>query len=269
VKRRILHHYQQGLRPPTIYKLLKQEKINTTRAGIAKFINKFERTGLIARTPGSGRPTKITEEMRAFVEERMREDDETTAIQLHALLKSKGYQISTKTILRCRTELGWTFRGSVYCQLIREPNKAKRLDWAQQYLNDNFDNVIWSDECSVQLETHKRFCCRKRGEPPKLKPRYKIYINIRTHVITIIFSIFRAKHPVKVHVWAGISRRGKTGVCIFEGTMDATLYIKILEKTLIPFVESVYPNSHRLMAAICTSDPSTLYIAYMFKSFGK
>ena len=81
VKRQILHHYQQGLRPPAMYKLLKQEKINTTCAGIAKFINKFERTGLIARTPGSGRPNKITEEMRA-----MKEDDKTTAIQLHALM---------------------------------------------------------------------------------------------------------------------------------------------------------------------------------------
>ena len=149
--------------------MLKEEKIDTTRVGIAKFIDKFERTGSIARTPGSGRPTKMTEEMKAIVEERMREDDETIALQL---LNSKGYQISTKTILRCRAELGWTFRGSAYCQLIREPNKAKRLDWAQQYLNDNFDNVIWSDECSVQLETHKRYCCRKQGEPPKLKPRY-------------------------------------------------------------------------------------------------
>ena len=133
VKGRILYYYRQGHRPPAIRKLLKEEKIDTTRVGIAKFIDKFERTGSIARTPGSGRPTKMTEEMKAIVEERMREDDETTALQLHALLNSKGYQISTKTILCCRAELGWTFRGSAYCQLIQEPNKAKRLDWAQQY----------------------------------------------------------------------------------------------------------------------------------------
>ena len=25
------------------------------------------------------------------------------------------------------------------------------------------------------------------------------------------------KHPLKVHVWAGISRSGATGICIFEG----------------------------------------------------
>ena len=46
----------------------------------------------------------------------------------------------------------------------------------------------------------------------------------------------RAKHPAKVHVWAGISKRGPTSICIFEGKMNAPLYIEILEKTLLPFL---------------------------------
>ena len=70
VKRQILYYYQQGHRLPAICKLLKEEeKIDTTCVGIAKFIDKFEWTGLIAYTPGSGRPMKITEEMMAIVEE--------------------------------------------------------------------------------------------------------------------------------------------------------------------------------------------------------
>ena len=31
-----------------------------------------------------------------------------------------------------------------------------------------FDNVI-SDECTMQLMTHRRFSCRKAGEPKKKK----------------------------------------------------------------------------------------------------
>ena len=84
----------------------------------------------------------------------MRADDETTAHQLRALLQSKGYPLSLRTILRCRTSLGWTFRGSSYCQLIREANKEKRLAWAQRYSGEaegGFENVIWTDECTVQL----------------------------------------------------------------------------------------------------------------------
>ena len=101
----------------------------------------------------------------------MQLDDETMAIQLHQLLISQGYNISKRTVLHCRTSLGWTFRGSVYFQLIRDANKAKRLDFAQKYVEEatsatGFEDIMWTDECSVQLETYRRFCCRKHGEPP-------------------------------------------------------------------------------------------------------
>ena len=102
----------------------------------------------------------------------MRINDETTAYQLHGMLTEKGYSISFRTILRCRTAFGWTFRGSAYCQLIREANKQERLQWAQQHLGQSFEDVIWTDESTIQLESHRRFACRKRGEAPRPKPRY-------------------------------------------------------------------------------------------------
>ena len=52
---------------------------------------------------------------------------------------------------------------------------------------------------------------------------------------------------MKVHVWVGISRKGATQVCIFEGTMDRFLYVEILKQSLLPFSESTYPASHRFM----------------------
>jgi len=92
--------------------------------------------------------TKVTAEVRQIV------DDETTASQLYVLLSGMGYHLNLRTILRCRTLLGWTFRGSAYCQLIREPNKLKRLKFAREHQNDDFANVVFTDECSVQLESH-------------------------------------------------------------------------------------------------------------------
>ena len=56
----------------------------------------------------------------------------------------------------------------------------------------------------------------------------------------------RAKHPVKVHVWAGISLKGATQVCIFDGIMDADLYINILQQTLLPFICANFQD-HRFM----------------------
>ena len=52
---------------------------------------------------------------------------------------------------------------------------------------------------------------------------------------------------MKVHVWAGISLRGATSICIFEGKMNAELYGNILQQALIPFINQVYPSGHKLM----------------------
>ena len=158
----------------------------------------------------------------------MRLNDETTAMQLYDILIRHGISISLRTVLRSRQQLGWTFRGSAYCQLIRDANKAKRLVWARQHINDDFANVIWTDEASVQLETHRKRCYRKTGECPKPKPR--------------------AKHPVKVHVWAGISKDGATEICIFTGIMDAEFYVRILQQCLLPFLQRNFAGKeHRFM----------------------
>ena len=48
-------------------------------------------------------------------------------------------------------------------------------------------------------------------------------------------------------MWAGISLKGPTKIVIFEGMMDAALYVEILETGLLPFLEEKLPLGHRLM----------------------
>ena len=103
-----------------------------------------------------GKTNEGDSRVKAIVEAQMRQDDETTAFQLHKLLVENGCNISRRMILRCWCDLGWTFRGSSYCQLIRHANKVKRLEWAKKYKDDNFENMVWTDECTVQLESHQR-----------------------------------------------------------------------------------------------------------------
>ena len=105
-KQRIIYWFNQGLKAPSIAKALEEERLSCSRCGIAKFLKVYQATGSIARQPGSGRPSKITAEIKRIVEGQMRLDDETTVYQLHRLLTEKGYSISLRTILWCRTALG-------------------------------------------------------------------------------------------------------------------------------------------------------------------
>lgn len=229
-KQRILSLHWRGYTVSEIVEyLILEDEIKSTKQGVRQFLKRYQLYKTIARKTGSGLPPKLSPALQQLIEDAMKRDDESTATQLQAMLASRAIYVSLATIVRNRVQLGWTYRGSAYCQLIRQQNKDKRLDWASTYINDEFTNVIWSDESSVQLETHKRFCYRKEGQRPRPKPR--------------------PKHPVKVHVWAGISKHGATEVCIFEGIMDASLYCEILDKTLMPFIQEKFPSPtvHRFM----------------------
>ena len=100
-KQRILYLYYKGYRPPTIKKMLDKENLKCSRFGVYKFLKLYNATRSIGRRVGSGRPSKITAEIKQLVEQQMRIDDETTAYQLHRMLTEKGYSISLHTILRC------------------------------------------------------------------------------------------------------------------------------------------------------------------------
>ena len=109
---------------------------------------------------------------------------------------------------------------------------------------EEFKNVIFADESSVQLEQHSMQCFRKRLQPRHLKQR--------------------AKHPVKIHIWGGISAKGATRVIMFTGTMNAVRLGTILEAGLLPFIAENFSRGHRLFH---DNDPkhSSYYIEDFFK----
>ena len=82
---------------------------------------------------------------------------------------------------------------------------------------EKFNDVIFTDKCTFQLECHRRYCFRKNKMPRKLK--------------------FKRKHPPKMYVWAGISKRGATKIVMFSRIMIATRYFDILSASLVPFLK--------------------------------
>ena len=66
--------------------------------------------------------------------------------------------------------------------------------------------------------------------------------------LVLTFMTILCKHPVKVHVWAGIGWHGATDICIFDGIMDAAMYVRILQVALLPTLQCPeYEKGHRFM----------------------
>ena len=79
--------------------------------------------------------------VKVLVEQRMRHNDETTAVQLHALLLHHGHTMTLKAVLRCRAALGWTFRGSVnHSSLFYSAKNCFVIVFGEK----RYDNVILS-----------------------------------------------------------------------------------------------------------------------------
>lgn len=222
---RLLLLIKKGFRIKTIIHCLKKEGISVSRATVWRFKKHVRTTSSIMPLLRSGRKSKLVNHY-ALLESLMNENDELTAAQIKNILENDyGVKVTKSTIRLTRRLLGWTYRRPAYCQTIRMNNIDKRLAWAEANLSNDFHDVIWTDETTVQLETHKRLCSRKKGFTPKLKPR--------------------AKHPTKVHVWGGISWNGATAVCIFSGILNAQRYVEILQRSLLPSLRNMYPYHHR------------------------
>ena len=225
-------HLQSKGSASNILKLLAIERIYTTKQTVLNTLARWKETGSCEDRPKSGRVTKIPKVHYKYIDDKMVVNDELTASNLMDLLQRKfgetSIAYSVRTIARARLDLGWTFTTARYCQAIRDANKEKRLEWCKERLaeQEQFNDVIFTDESTFQLDRHRRKCFRKQGAPRKLK--------------------YKHKHPPKVHVWPGISRRGATSIVIFDGTMTATRYGDILTASLLPFIREKYPQSHRL-----------------------
>ena len=101
VRQRILALSGEGLKPPTISRILEKEGFKASRQGIGKFLRRLEEDGSTSRRSGSGRRPVVSVAVRSIVEETMQADDETTVRQLHSsLTKDHGYALSERTVLR-------------------------------------------------------------------------------------------------------------------------------------------------------------------------
>jgi len=148
---------------------LEEEGIHTSKTSLCLLLKKYRETGSVVDRPRARVPKKLRNQHYAFIDQCLENDDELTTRKLYHLLVEKypNIGVSLSTVKQARRELGWVSTRPKYCQMIRENNKAKRLEWCKKMLKDkeSFDDVIWMDESSVMIDPDSRKCYRRIGQP--------------------------------------------------------------------------------------------------------
>ena len=203
---------------------------------LCKLVKKFSQTSSVTDQRTYKTPKIFKEEHLRFIDKTMASNPELTETQLAALIQDQfpSLKPSISTVKRARKELGWVSKKTRYCALISEVNCAKRVTWCEERkaLKDlEFGDVIWTDECTVQLEPHRKRYFHKEGQPPRLTGK--------------------PKHAPKVNIWGGISHKGATSIVIFTGILT-------LLDTPTSLMQPCYLLSEVSMAAITGSSRTTI-----------
>ena len=220
---------------------LQDDNISVHRSTISRVITKYSETGYVQNRSKSGRKSKYPNVVKATIDRLMKEDQELTSPLIRKkLLEETGLDLPLSTIRTLRREIGWVQCPTDFRPMVRLPNQEKRLTFCRQLLitKEEFNDVVFTDETSIQIERNATMSFKKISHNEE---------NNMTLEIPPPVGV-RPKHPLKVHAWAGISRRGATNIVLFNGIMDAKFYCSILTDVLSPWIKRKFPEGHRLQA---------------------
>jgi len=138
--------------------VLHEEGFSVSLSGAYYVLKRFKETGSFFDRPWRGRPTILSEEALRMIDEWLHDNDEMTTTELMHKLDEMNHHISRATVGCARLKLNWSAKPTKYCQLIREVNKHKYVEFCQNLLatRENFGNIIFTDESIIQLVPAKR-----------------------------------------------------------------------------------------------------------------
>jgi hypothetical protein len=120
---------------------------------------------------------KLNDDHLDYIEICLKENPELTSRELCVKLQCVfGVALSISTMRSTRERLLWQSKHTRYCQTVRQANIKKRLDHTILCMkrNDNFSDVIFTDESTIKIQNSSRRTLYKTGHKSKLtgKPKH-------------------------------------------------------------------------------------------------
>src|SRR5438128_6673608 len=199
----ILHYWNHGVHSAKEIHILTKIPIQT----IYYNLRKLEKTGTTMHKKGAGRPLIITAYASRTIGQYVRRNPTISLRTLVTKISRNGVDVSRETVRRHMHNSGYQKNVPKATPMLTETHKAKRVEWAQKHLNDDWTRTLFTDETAFQLfrNTVKHWYKGPRPTRPIPKDRTKIF------------------------AWGGFCIRGKTSLFCFRNIMNVNFYVDILQ----------------------------------------
>lgn len=206
------------------------------RNTVQNTVVRFKETGGISDRPRSGRPPSVVTSSKIdAVRKRIKRDPHRSMRKM-----AKQLNVSRETMRRIvKLKLGLVPYRMQKAAILSEKNKKVRLERVRGLLartrSGEHKRTLFSDEKLFTVEAvynpqNNRVLAKS---PEDARNKGKV--------------VNKASHPLQIMVWAGVCSDGKTPLVFVDpGVKIDQKYYKeeILEKTLLPWSHSHYPNTH-------------------------
>ena len=161
----------------------------------------------------SGRPRATTQKQDQRIISLAKEKTFIIAQDISNKLNRQGVVVSGRTMRRRLNERGARYNRPMSKPLLTKRHRKNRLRRAQHHIAIDWNQVIFSDETTIRLNSVKGLVW---NFPEKKKV-------VRT-----------VKHPIKVNVWGCFSSKGFGRIICFRQNLDAKFMCGIYKYSLLP-----------------------------------
>ncbi|CAF2880261.1 unnamed protein product [Rotaria sp. Silwood2] len=112
---------------------------------------RWKETKDLSNETKSGRPRITTAEEDEMIITELEESDYPTSVSISHSLKRKKVEISSRSVRRRLKEAGYQYYAPLSKPLLTMQHKKRRLKWAKLMQRQDWNKVIFSDECTIRL----------------------------------------------------------------------------------------------------------------------
>jgi transposase len=187
--------------------------VHCSTSTVKYWLNRWIESKDLSDLVRSGRPRATTQEQDQRIVSLAEQQTFVTAQDIANQLERERVVVSERTVQRRLNEAGAKYNRPMSKPLLTKHHQERRLKWARDHQNTDWNQVIFCDETTIRLNSVK-------GMVWNLPGKKKI---VRT-----------VKHPIKVNVWGCFSSKGFGRIVCFPQNLDAKLMCSIYRYGLLP-----------------------------------